>query len=86
MVEVSLPQTKLSIPAYYVLASAEASTNLSRYDGVRYGHRAAQFGDLEEMYGKTRAEGFGSEVKRRIMIGTYVLSHGYYDAYYLKAQ
>ena len=86
LVEVSLPQTKLSIPAYYVLASAEASTNLSRYDGVRYGHRAAQFGDLEEMYGKTRAEGFGSEVKRRIMIGTYVLSHGYYDAYYLKAQ
>ncbi|WP_274572412.1 Asp-tRNA(Asn)/Glu-tRNA(Gln) amidotransferase subunit GatA [Neisseria leonii] len=86
MVDVSLPQTELSIPAYYVLASAEASTNLSRYDGVRYGHRAAQFGDLEEMYGNTRAEGFGSEVKRRIMIGTYVLSHGYYDAYYLKAQ
>ncbi|WP_338808989.1 Asp-tRNA(Asn)/Glu-tRNA(Gln) amidotransferase subunit GatA [Neisseria leonii] len=86
MVDVSLPQTELSIPAYYVLASAEASTNLSRYDGVRYGHRAAQFGDLEEMYGTTRAEGFGSEVKRRIMIGTYVLSHGYYDAYYLKAQ
>ena len=86
LVEVSLPQTKLSIPAYYVLASAEASTNLSRYDGVRYGHRAAQFSDLEEMYGKTRAEGFGNEVKRRIMIGTYVLSHGYYDAYYLKAQ
>ncbi len=86
LIEVSLPQTKLSIPAYYVLASAEASTNLSRYDGVRYGHRAAQFADLEEMYGKTRAEGFGSEVKRRIMIGTYVLSHGYYDAYYLKAQ
>lgn len=85
-VEVSLPQTELSIPAYYVLASAEASTNLSRYDGVRYGHRAAQFGDLEEMYSNTRAEGFGSEVKRRIMIGTYVLSHGYYDAYYLKAQ
>ena len=86
MVDVSLPQTELSIPAYYVLASAEASTNLSRYDGVRYGHRAAQFGDLEEMYSNTRAEGFGSEVKRRIMIGTYVLSHGYYDAYYLKAQ
>ena len=85
-VEVSLPQTSLSIPAYYVLASAEASTNLSRFDGVRYGHRAAQFGDLEEMYSNTRAEGFGSEVKRRIMIGTYVLSHGYYDAYYLKAQ
>ncbi|WP_274585408.1 Asp-tRNA(Asn)/Glu-tRNA(Gln) amidotransferase subunit GatA [Neisseria leonii] len=86
MADVSLPQTELSIPAYYVLASAEASTNLSRYDGVRYGHRAAQFGNLEEMYGNTRAEGFGSEVKRRIMIGTYVLSHGYYDAYYLKAQ
>ena len=86
LIEVSLPQTALSIPAYYVLASAEASTNLSRYDGVRYGHRAAQFGDLEEMYSNTRAEGFGSEVKRRIMIGTYVLSHGYYDAYYLKAQ
>ncbi|MDO4641125.1 MAG: Asp-tRNA(Asn)/Glu-tRNA(Gln) amidotransferase subunit GatA [Neisseria sp.] len=86
MVEVSLPQTELSIPAYYVLTSAEASTNLSRYDGVRYGHRAAQFSDLDEMYANTRAEGFGSEVKRRIMIGTYVLSHGYYDAYYLKAQ
>lgn len=86
LVEVSLPQTELSIPAYYVLASAEASTNLSRYDGVRYGHRASQFKDLEEMYANTRAEGFGAEVKRRIMIGTYVLSHGYYDAYYLKAQ
>ena len=86
LVDVSLPQTELSIPAYYVLASAEASTNLSRYDGVRYGHRATQFGDLDEMYSNTRAEGFGSEVKRRIMIGTYVLSHGYYDAYYLKAQ
>ncbi len=86
MVDVSLPQTELSIPAYYVLASAEASTNLSRYDGVRYGHRADKFGDLDEMYSNSRAEGFGSEVKRRIMIGTYVLSHGYYDAYYLKAQ
>ncbi|MDO4877841.1 MAG: Asp-tRNA(Asn)/Glu-tRNA(Gln) amidotransferase subunit GatA [Neisseria sp.] len=85
-VEVSLPHTALSIPAYYVLASAEASTNLSRYDGVRYGHRARQFADLDEMYSRSRAEGFGSEVKRRIMIGTYVLSHGYYDAYYLKAQ
>lgn len=85
-VEVSLPQTALSIPAYYVIASAEASTNLSRYDGVRYGHRAAQFANLDEMYSNSRAEGFGSEVKRRIMIGTYVLSHGYYDAYYLKAQ
>lgn len=86
MVEVSLPQTELAIPAYYVLASAEASTNLSRYDGVRYGHRAAEFANLDEMYSNSRAEGFGSEVKRRIMIGAYVLSHGYYDAYYLKAQ
>ena len=86
IVDVTLPQTELSIPAYYVLASAEASTNLSRFDGVRYGHRAAQFSDLDEMYSNTRAEGFGSEVKRRILIGTYVLSHGYYDAYYLKAQ
>ena len=86
LVEVSLPQTELSIPAYYVLASAEASTNLSRYDGVRYGHRAEKFANLDEMYSNSRAEGFGSEVKRRIMIGTYVLSHGYYDAYYLTAQ
>lgn len=84
--EVSLPHTELSIPAYYVLASAEASTNLSRYDGVRYGHRAEDFNNLDEMYSNTRAEGFGNEVKRRIMIGSYVLSHGYYDAYYLKAQ
>lgn len=86
LVEVHLPQTQLSIPAYYVLASAEASTNLSRYDGVRYGHRADEFHNLDEMYRKSRTEGFGNEVKRRIMIGTYVLSHGYYDAYYLKAQ
>ena len=86
LIEVSLPQTELSIPAYYVLASAEASTTLSRYDGVRYGHRAKAFANLDEMYSHSRAEGFGSEVKRRIMIGTYVLSHGYYDAYYLKAQ
>ncbi len=86
IVDVTLPHTELSIPAYYVLASAEASTNLSRYDGVRYGHRAAEFGNLDEMYSNSRAEGFGDEVKRRIMIGTYVLSHGYYDAYYLKAQ
>jgi aspartyl-tRNA(Asn)/glutamyl-tRNA(Gln) amidotransferase subunit A len=84
--EISLPHTELSIPAYYVLASAEASTNLSRYDGVRYGHRATEFANLDEMYSKSRAEGFGNEVKRRIMIGSYVLSHGYYDAYYLKAQ
>jgi aspartyl-tRNA(Asn)/glutamyl-tRNA(Gln) amidotransferase subunit A len=74
------------VPVYYVLAPAEASSNLSRYDGVRYGHRAAQYSDLRDMYRRTRAEGFGAEVKRRILIGTYVLSHGYYDAYYLKAQ
>ena len=86
IVEISLPNTRLSIPVYYVLAPAEASSNLSRYDGVRYGHRAAQYTDLMEMYCKTRAEGFGDEVKRRILIGTYVLSAGYYDAYYLKAQ
>ena len=86
LVDVSLPLTELSIPVYYVIAPAEASSNLSRYDGVRYGHRAQNYTDLEDMYKKTRAEGFGDEVKRRIMIGTYVLSHGYYDAYYLKAQ
>jgi aspartyl-tRNA(Asn)/glutamyl-tRNA(Gln) amidotransferase subunit A len=76
----------LSIPAYYVIAPAEASSNLSRYDGVRYGHRSASYSDLEDMTARSRAEGFGSEVKRRILIGTYVLSHGYYDAYYLQAQ
>lgn len=86
LVEVSLPRTELSIPVYYIIAPAEASSNLSRFDGVRYGHRAAQYGDLLDMYRKSRAEGFGPEVKRRIMIGTYVLSHGYYDAYYLQAQ
>jgi aspartyl-tRNA(Asn)/glutamyl-tRNA(Gln) amidotransferase subunit A len=86
IVEVSLPNTGLSIPVYYVLAPAEASSNLSRYDGVRYGHRTAEYDDLMEMYCKSRAEGFGAEVKRRILIGTYVLSAGYYDAYYLKAQ
>ena len=86
IVEVSLPRTELSIPVYYIIAPAEASSNLSRFDGVRYGHRAARYGDLEDMYKKTRSEGFGAEVKRRIMIGTYVLSHGYYDAYYLQAQ
>ncbi len=85
-VEVSLPNTKLSIPVYYVLAPAEASSNLSRYDGVRYGHRTPEYTDLLDMYCKSRAQGFGAEVKRRIMIGTYVLSAGYYDAYYLKAQ
>lgn len=86
VVDVSLPNTELSIPSYYVIAPAEASSNLSRYDGVRYGHRAAEYNDLLDMYEKTRAEGFGTEVKRRIMVGTYVLSHGYYDAYYIKAQ
>jgi len=86
VVEVSLPNQALAVPVYYVLAPAEASSNLSRYDGVRYGHRAEQYGDLMDLYKKSRAEGFGPEVKRRIMVGTYVLSHGYYDAYYLKAQ
>jgi aspartyl-tRNA(Asn)/glutamyl-tRNA(Gln) amidotransferase subunit A len=85
-VEVSLPRTELSIPVYYICAAAEASSNLSRFDGVKFGHRAAQYRDLADMYAKTREEGFGDEVKRRIMIGTYVLSHGYYDAYYLQAQ
>jgi aspartyl-tRNA(Asn)/glutamyl-tRNA(Gln) amidotransferase subunit A len=86
VVEVSLPNSNLAIPCYYVLAPAEASSNLSRYDGVRYGFRAKKYSDLIDMYCRTRAEGFGAEVKRRIMIGTYVLSAGYYDAYYLKAQ
>ncbi len=86
LVEISLPRTELSIPVYYVIAPAEASSNLSRFDGVKFGHRAAHYTDLGDMYQKTRAEGFGEEVKRRIMIGTYVLSHGYYDAYYLQAQ
>src|ERR1700761_4844830 len=86
LVEVTLPKTELSIPVYYVIAPAEASSNLSRFDGVRYGHRAAQYKDLVEMYERSRAEGFGPEVKRRILVGTYVLCHGYYDAYYLKAQ
>ena len=84
--EVDLPASDLAVPAYYVIAPAEASSNLSRFDGVRYGHRAAEYGDLVDMYCRTRAEGFGAEVKRRILIGTYVLSHGYYDAYYVKAQ
>ena len=85
-VEITLPNTHLAVPVYYVLAPAEASSNLSRFDGVRYGHRAAEYADLYEMYCKSRAEGFGAEVKRRILVGTYVLSHGYYDAYYLQAQ
>jgi len=86
MVEVSLPNMKLSVPVYYVLAPAEASSNLSRFDGVRYGYRAPEYTDLIDMYKNSRAQGFGAEVKRRILIGTYVLSHGYYDAYYIKAQ
>jgi aspartyl-tRNA(Asn)/glutamyl-tRNA(Gln) amidotransferase subunit A len=86
IVDISLPNSKLAVPVYYVLAPAEASSNLSRYDGVRYGYRAQEYGDLTEMYEMSRAHGFGAEVKRRIMIGTYVLSHGYYDAYYLQAQ
>ena len=85
-VEVSLANAKLAIPVYYVLAPAEASSNLSRFDGVRYGYRAPEYADLNDMYAKTRAQGFGAEVKRRILIGAYVLSHGYYDAYYLQAQ
>jgi aspartyl-tRNA(Asn)/glutamyl-tRNA(Gln) amidotransferase subunit A len=85
-VDVELPNTALAVPVYYVIAPAEASSNLSRFDGVRYGHRAKDYADLADMYSRTRAEGFGAEVKRRILIGTYVLSHGYYDAYYLQAQ
>jgi len=86
LVPISLPRTEQSIPVYYIIAPAEASSNLSRFDGVKFGHRADKYTDLIDMYKKTRAEGFGDEVKRRIMIGTYVLSHGYYDAYYLQAQ
>ena len=86
MVDVSLPNMALSVPVYYVLAPAEASSNLSRYDGVRYGYRAKDYTHLADMYEKSRAEGFGAEVKRRILIGAYVLSHGYYDAYYIRAQ
>ena len=85
-VQIELPHTKLAVPVYYVIAPAEASSNLSRFDGVRYGHRAKEYGDLADMYCRTRAEGFGAEVKLRILVGTYVLSHGYYDAYYLQAQ
>jgi aspartyl-tRNA(Asn)/glutamyl-tRNA(Gln) amidotransferase subunit A len=85
-VEVELPNAKLGVPVYYVIAPAEASSNLSRYDGARYGHRAKEYKDLLDMYCRSRAEGFGAEVKQRILVGTYVLSHGYYDAYYLQAQ
>jgi len=86
LVEISLPNAELGIPVYYVIAPAECSSNLSRFDGVRYGHRASEYRDLADMIKKSRAEGFGPEPKRRILIGTYVLSHGYYDAYYLQAQ
>jgi aspartyl-tRNA(Asn)/glutamyl-tRNA(Gln) amidotransferase subunit A len=85
-VPLELPLTKLAVPAYYVIAPAEASSNLSRFDGVRYGHRAKEYADLIDMFCRSRAEGFGAEVKRRILVGTYVLSQGYYDAYYLQAQ
>jgi aspartyl-tRNA(Asn)/glutamyl-tRNA(Gln) amidotransferase subunit A len=85
-VPVELPNVKLGVPVYYVIAPAEASTNLSRFDGVRFGHRAKAYKDLVDMYCRTRAEGFGTEVKQRILVGSYVLSHGYYDAYYLQAQ
>jgi aspartyl-tRNA(Asn)/glutamyl-tRNA(Gln) amidotransferase subunit A len=85
-VAIELPNTKLGVQVYYVIAPAEASSNLARFDGVRYGHRAKEYSDLLDMYSRTRAEGFGAEVKRRILVGTYVLSHGYYDAYYLQAQ
>ncbi|MFM9967906.1 MAG: Asp-tRNA(Asn)/Glu-tRNA(Gln) amidotransferase subunit GatA, partial [Burkholderiales bacterium] len=86
LIDIDLPNAALSVPAYYVIAPAEASSNLSRFDGVRYGYRAPEYTDLTDMYCKTRAQGFGAEVKRRILIGAYVLSHGYYDAYYLQAQ
>jgi len=87
IVDISLPHTRYAISAYYLIATAEASSNLSRYDGVRYGLRAeGDASDIMEMYERTRSEGFGSEVKRRIMLGTYVLSAGYYEAYYVKAQ
>lgn len=86
LVDISLKNTALCIPVYYVIAPAEASSNLSRFDGVRYGFRAENYTDLQDMYRKTRSEGFGEEVQRRILVGTYVLSHGYYDAYYIQAQ
>lgn len=86
IVDIALPNAELGVPVYYVVACAEASSNLSRFDGVRYGYRAKEYTDIQDMIKKSRNEGFGAEPKRRIMIGTYVLSHGYYDAYYLKAQ
>ncbi|HEX4985864.1 MAG TPA: Asp-tRNA(Asn)/Glu-tRNA(Gln) amidotransferase subunit GatA [Burkholderiales bacterium] len=86
LVDISLPNAALGIPVYYVIAPAECSSNLSRFDGVRYGHRAAKYADIDDMIRKSRAEGFGPEPRRRILIGTYVLSHGYYDAYYIQAQ
>jgi aspartyl-tRNA(Asn)/glutamyl-tRNA(Gln) amidotransferase subunit A len=86
LVDVTLPNVRLGIPVYYVIAPAECSSNLSRFDGVRYGHRAERYEDLIDMMSRSRAEGFGPETKRRILVGTYVLSHGYYDAYYIKAQ
>jgi len=86
LTDIALPHASLAIPVYYLVATAEASSNLARYDGVRYGYRTADAGTLRRMYDRTRDEGFGPEVKRRIMLGTYVLSAGYYDAYYLKAQ
>jgi aspartyl-tRNA(Asn)/glutamyl-tRNA(Gln) amidotransferase subunit A len=85
LIDISLPNAELGVPVYYVVAPAEASSNLARFDGVRYGHRAAKYGDLIDMMKKSRSEGFGPEPKRRILIGTYVLSHGYYDAYFIKA-
>ena len=85
IVEVDLPHTEYGIPTYYIVATAEASSNLARYDGIRYGHRSSQTSDLADLYSRSRAEGFGPEVKRRIMLGTYALSSGYYDAYYLRA-
>ena len=86
IVDITLPHTKYALPTYYIVAPAEASSNLARYDGVKYGYRSKKGKNLIEMYENTRGEGFGDEVKRRILIGTYVLSSGYYDAYYLKAQ
>lgn len=86
IIEVSMPNLKLAIPAYYVIAPAECSANLSRMDGVRFGHRCASPADLNDLYIRSRGEGFGTEVKRRILVGTYALSEGYYDAYYIKAQ